>query len=178
MAYSITANFVMVYVIILIIIYITIKIVMKRKKFNIKGELKKLIFVMYIIVILSFTILPILIPPIGIKDVIWNFNMWPLLEVFSSRAGLINIAGNIMLFMPIPILGKLNKFKVFDSLINSTIFVGTFSVLIETVQYLESKYGFIDLPGMVVVDINDLITNTLGGIIGWFVVKFYCKNHQ
>lgn len=32
-----------------------------------------------------------------------------------------------------------------------------------------------DMPGTVAVDIIDVLTNTIGGVTGWFIVEFYRK---
>lgn len=78
------------------------------------------------------------------------------------NAGAINIIGNIVVFLPvgilIPLLGKrFAKFK-------TTVMLGfTSSLAIEILQFLFARGRC--------MDIDDLILNTLGVVIGWGIFK-------
>lgn len=75
----------------------------------------------------------------------------------------INILGNILMFVPFGFLGLLHKkYQNFK-----TLFITFFSVLIivETLQYF-TRLG--------VFDVDDLILNTLGLYLGYFIfMKFF-----
>ena len=74
-----------------------------------------------------------------------------------------NLVGNIVLFIPFPISLKLtnNKLNILSCLIISVLF----SV---TVEFIQSFIGRI-------VDIDDIILNSLGSLLGALLYKLYIK---
>lgn len=73
---------------------------------------------------------------------------------------ILNILGNIMLFMPIGFLLPLVK-KPFEKLYSTVLFALSFSLIIETSQYFVGRG----------TDIDDLIMNTLGAILGFLIMQ-------
>lgn len=136
-----------------------------------KRMLLKSVFTVYLLVLISFTVLPILIPPMHTEELSYNLNPLTLLYAFSDRATLIDISGNAVLFMPVAVLGYLCRFNCFSSLKHSAITSLVVSVLLEAVEGLETYFGFADFPA--VVDVNDVIMNVIGGIVGYVIIKNY-----
>ena len=61
------------------------------------------LFIMYIMIIISFTLLPILFPPMHTEELHWNLDIRYLAHALSDRSSLINLGGNAVLFAPISI---------------------------------------------------------------------------
>ena len=96
----------------------------------------------------------------------YAYNLVPLLEIkrfwnhrelLGSFAVFVNLAGNVLAFVPfgffLPILNRNTR-----GLLRMGLFTFEFSLMIETIQ-LVSKVG--------TFDVDDLILNTLGGILGY-----------
>ncbi|MEO7530210.1 MAG: VanZ family protein, partial [Sediminibacterium sp.] len=78
-----------------------------------------------------------------------------------------NTPGNIVLFLPLGFLLPLIAKKT-DSFI-AILFVGLFcSAGIELIQYIERNFAVYRS-----VDIDDVILNTLGAILGWMLLCFF-----
>lgn len=136
----------------------------------------KFVFCFYMLIMMSFTLLPILIPPIESQLIEYNLDISYLFSILYDRAHLISVAGNALLFAPVVILGRISKFKCFKSLACSILTSFSLSILIELLQGLETHLGMVDPASINIVDINDVITNTVGGIIGWILIEWYLKN--
>ena len=175
MAYVIDMQFVLKYVAIAFAVHFIIYMAIKCKNFSPRKYLKRLAFAFYFVVIILFTLLPIYFPGIGEPDVSFSFSLLPLLAIFLSRAQLINVAGNIILFMPISVLGYINGFKIFKKWGTTAILMLVLSLLIEGLQYFEMAHGY---TTMAVVDIIDVITNVIGGLLGLVLVKFLIRSHN
>lgn len=104
----------------------------------------------------------------------YRYNLIPFKEIhrflkYSERLGasavLINILGNVLCFIPLgfflPILTRRLR-----SFLLVTILALTFSFTIEIVQLLFKVGSF---------DVDDLLMNTLGGIIGYLFFAVYDK---
>ncbi len=66
-----------------------------------KDTIRKGFFVLYLCIVIAFTLLPVRIPgeiPYGFE---YNINILELLKAFSNRAALISYSENIILFMPV-----------------------------------------------------------------------------
>ena len=98
----------------------------------------------------------------------YSYNLVPFLEIrrfwynreiIGSFAVFINLAGNVLAFVPfgffLPVLNVHTR-----GVFRMTLFTFEFSLLVETIQ-LVSKVGSFD--------VDDLILNTLGGILGYVV---------
>lgn len=128
-------------------------LITKHKKFQLHKELIYLIFIVYILCLFHV---------VTFQDVNYGqSNFVPFREIFRYEFGSVkfikNIVGNILLFIPYGFLASYllrnNKFSVITIL---TIIV---SLTIETVQYYIGR----------VFDIDDIILNLIGGIIGFLI---------
>ncbi|MBQ3049689.1 MAG: VanZ family protein [Oscillospiraceae bacterium] len=140
----------------------------KDKQFNLKRELQLLLVYVCIVVVARFTFFPFgkvegKIQPL-ILDVanMWNFriNWLPfvnLLDYGEKRDVLINVIGNTAMFVPLGIVWAVvyKKLNSHAKVISAGI---GFSLMIEILQL-----PFYDR----VTDIDDLILNSLGFIIGY-----------
>jgi glycopeptide antibiotics resistance protein len=140
-----------------------------KKQLSLKIELIKALFYFSVIFIYSLTLFP------------FPFYAYPHMErggmnltPFATICGLLthlnyivalrNIVGNILLFMPlgfsIPLRFKVNKFW-------KVMLLGFFiSFLVEVIQLFTSIRSF---------DVDDLILNTLGAIIGFVFYRLFDK---
>jgi glycopeptide antibiotics resistance protein len=76
-----------------------------------------------------------------------------------------NIFGNILLFVPLGILLPL-LVKRFRPFAKSLLFIFACTLCIESIQYIEGSFGVYRS-----VDIDDIILNSLGGIIGLILIR-------
>lgn len=161
--------------IIFLIIYITrlvVIILIKKEKIYLKKEAKKIIALAYSWMLISTTLFPILIPPVGINHVTINYNVLELFNYVDIKTGIYNVIGNIVLFIPMYFCININ----YKSLSGKYMYVASVlvSVLIEVLQLIENISGLADFTSRV-TDINDVILNTLGGMIGWLIYETYKK---
>ena len=159
-------------------IFILFIIVMIWKKIFFKKIILYSLFYFYIITLLAVTIFPI---PIQWLKEIWiyggNNNFIP----FSSIRGILfndnlhviikmkQIIGNIILFIPmgffIPFIWKSKTYY------KKTLLIGiVYSFCIELLQYIISFLLWFNYK---VTDIDDILLNTLGFIIGFFLYKLF-----
>lgn len=171
------------YMIIAVPIYLIIRFLMLRKssrKFNLYHEIALLIFVIFIVGLASQTVIPKI--ELGINgniNILKNgkhvINLLPLKVLFETYREvfinlninyfIINFLGNIIMFMPIgffiPLLWEIPDKKI--------IIVGfLFSLFIEVCQLFLNRG----------TDVDDLILNTLGTILGLLVYKFLYKKFK
>ncbi|NDI35782.1 VanZ family protein [Chengkuizengella sediminis] len=151
------------------IVYRTIVFAFK-KPFSIKTEFIKALFYFSIIFIYCLTIFPFpfYVYPYEKGNAFQLMNLIPFASIYGSlthfyyMVPLRNIGGNILLFMPlgfaIPLRYKVNKlWKV--------MLIGLFiSFTVEVVQLFISIRSF---------DVDDLILNTLGTIMGLIVYRLF-----
>lgn len=168
------------YMIIAVPIYLIIRFLMLRKtsrKFNLYHEITLLIFVIFIVGLASQTVIPKIELGINgniniLKNGTHGINLLPLKVLFETYREvfinlninylIINFLGNIIMFMPIgffiPLLWEIPDKKI--------IIVGfLFSLFIEVCQLFLNRG----------TDVDDLILNTLGTILGLLVYKFLYK---
>lgn len=90
--------------------------------------------------------------------------------VFMIRLIIRNVGGNILLLMPLGVLSPIiwNKFKDFKNIV---LFGFVISISIESIQFIELIAGGWGRT----VDIDDVICNVLGVILGYFIYKFTFK---
>lgn len=142
------------------------------------------LFVVYASAVLAMTILPHRFFGIS-APVMVKLNIIPFVNTYHNfivglpqpeseymLLQLQNIIGNFILFIPIGILlpylfPQLNSFKKI-ALIS---FLASF--LIECTQYLLRNAGTYRTA-----DIDDIILNTVGGILGWFIAKLLFNRQQ
>ncbi|HGH7176853.1 TPA: VanZ family protein [Bacillus wiedmannii] len=162
------------------IIFITMKI---KKGVYWWKELISFLFAIYIGMVVEVTLFPI---PIGftnrIENISLSINIIPFVSIIKDigkigsaydgdvlfMIGLIvrNVGGNILLFMPLGFLAPIiwDKFKKFKN----TILLGlAISISIELLQLLESLFS----SWIRITDIDDVICNVIGSIVGYFIFK-------
>lgn len=152
---SMSSNiFVATRIILALAFFIFIKFIINKK---VNSKYIDLLFCLYFILILMLTLFK--------NDNGWtgNINLNPL-EVFkdikSSSNGLILLVGNICMYIPI---GIYIEYRFFNK--KSTLKIGLFLIyifLIELIQHIFKKGVF---------DIDDIILNLIGFLIGVFLVK-------
>ncbi|WML44558.1 VanZ family protein [Neobacillus sp. PS3-40] len=146
-------------------------------------ELIRLLFVLYILMVISVTLFPL---DIGVPHEKFTYrflNFIPLISIvgdvnqvgtaysgdslFMIKLIVKNVGGNILMLMPLgffmPILwGKFERLE-------NTIMIGFLvSLSVECLQFLELLLGL----GMTrTVDIDDVICNVLGTFLGYFIYK-------
>jgi glycopeptide antibiotics resistance protein len=137
---------------------------------------------MYVGAILAITIAPAAISSFNNPNA-QKFNLIPLINTYkqyvdtlaasngiSTRFALENIIGNFILFIPLGIFLPA-IFKQLGSLMQVAIVCFLFSFAIELLQCILRKFGIYRTT-----DIDDVILNTLGGIIGWLI--FYAATFR
>ncbi|PEP04785.1 hypothetical protein CN552_29535 [Bacillus wiedmannii] len=176
-----------VFIIVGVICYLIVRSIfigMKSKKgVNWWKELISFLFVIYIGMVVAITLFPIPIGfPTGIENIRLSINIVPFASIIKDigkigiaydgdvlfMMGLIvrNVGGNILLLMPLGFLAPIiwDKFKK----IKNTILLGlAISISIELLQLtgsLFSGWGRI-------TDIDDVIFNVIGSIVGYFIYK-------
>jgi glycopeptide antibiotics resistance protein len=134
----------------------------------------------YLLAVFSLTFLPL---PLTLGE-IREYQSWPVLKevtiniipfmsileiVKVSHAWKQQVFGNILLFLPFGILIPA-FFKKLDSYRNIFVGVLILSTGIETIQFLlDSIFGY----RYRVVDIDDIILNVAGALIGYFLWRAY-----
>lgn len=158
-------------------IYILLLIILIRKKTSLKKVVLGSLFYFYIIIILWITIFPI--PIHGLKEIGiiggWNNNFIPFMWIFDILSThnmsfiIKQIIGNILLFIPMGFFIALtwknkNHFKKY-------LLIGFLcSVFIESLQYTISfLLGF----NYRITDIDDVLLNTLGFVVGLFLYRLF-----
>jgi len=146
-----------------------------NRNFEIDKELSIIIFSIYIMGLISVTLFPLNIgttiyePTVNIIPVftiIDDMSRIPLnMEGFMIKFWIINIVGNLLLLAPLATIVPI-IFKKFRNIKSTLILCFLVSLLIEFLQYLSTFIGSIRS-----VDIDDLILNTLGSLIGFSVFK-------
>lgn len=154
-------------IIILIIIFLGIYRLVYNLNNNKEFHLKDIIYLSFIIYIF---ILIYLVTYRGLLDYNPDINLRLFKEIFRYKIGsylfLQNIVGNILLFIP---FGSYFKYEFKLKLIYTLIITIIFSISIELVQLLIGR----------IFDIDDILLNIIGSIIGYFIVKIlykWCKN--
>lgn len=171
------------YMVIAVPIYLIVRFLMLRKssrKFNLYHEIALLIFVIFVVGLASQTVIPKIELGINgniniLKNGTHGINLLPLKVLFETYREvfinlninyfIINFLGNIIMFMPIgffiPLLWEIPNKKI--------IIVGfLFSLFIEVCQLFLNRG----------TDVDDLILNTLGTILGLLVYKFLYKKFK
>ena len=169
----------------------SISILRKYKRNDVQAhwlkEIIKLLFVIYISLVISVTLFPL---PLGLNyeydNLLRSTNFVPLISIIHniSQIGTAydgdvffmislivrNVGGNILLLMPLGFLAPIlwNKAKG----LKAVTFLGlVVSITIELLQLLESFGGGWGR----VTDIDDVICNVLGVIIGYFIYVLIIK---
>lgn len=129
-----------------------------------KNDLRKLgliIFMTYIIAVYSVTGVPAL-PYINFS---LDINIVPFIDIMNAPMSAIL---NIILFIPFGIMVPLLWNQDFHDMFKVVVSSFLFSLSIELLQVLTFR----------LTDINDLITNTLGSLIGYLIFRFIFYNKK
>ncbi|MFF2879010.1 VanZ family protein [Gottfriedia sp. NPDC057991] len=158
---------------------------MKNKKtFDWYKEIIGLLLVLYSLMVFSVTLFPLYITPHGnFQFPYWSINYIPLISImrdinevgiaysgdtfFMIKLIVRNVGGNIVMFMPlgflVPVIWKdckrLKKILMIGLIV---------SLSIESLQFLENFFG-VGLGR--IIDIDDVICNVIGTIIGYLIYK-------
>jgi glycopeptide antibiotics resistance protein len=144
---------------------------------SLKRESVLFLFYVYIICVLLLTMCPV--PIAQYKHLrLTPVNFIPLVNTIKEfvenlssgknnmvEFALQNIIGNIILFIPLGILLPLISNK-FHSLKKMTVIAFLFSLFIEFIQFISFHFGIYRTA-----DIDDIILNILGAVLGFIVVK-------
>lgn len=149
----------------LVLIYFTC--FLSKWKNNKKYLFLKSILYIYISFVLYFTLMPFIIPiPLinfNISSV--NINLVPFNDILLGHGGSIReLVLNIVMMIPFGIMIPYIYKKKFLSSIKYTL---GFSLIIELFQIF--SYG-----GLRSFDTTDLISNTIGGIVGYWLYLLFC----
>lgn len=142
-----------IFIMIIIILYFPILMILKKKGKNIIRQFGNLGLCCSIFLIIFATILFV---PINFHPEQYIINLVPFNWTDDTNQIIVEVIPNIMMFVPlgffIPVIFK-NKRKLYKTTV--MVFLLTFSI--EFFQYFIGRSA----------DINDIITNLLGGIIGY-----------
>ncbi|NFH80229.1 VanZ family protein [Clostridium botulinum] len=160
-------------IVILSVIRISFLLINKKhsKVLNLKREFLFDLFIIYILCVISITLLPITIYYVDAPfKIVPNVNFIPFNGVAElDKITLENILGNLFLLTPFVIFLKLLYSNKFNNFKKSILPVLMFSIFIEAAQYFEMLF---QLNASRVTDITDVILNSLSGFIGYYI---YCK---
>lgn len=164
-------------VIIWVIFFILPKLIKYKGKILQKYILRdcffKFILIIYFSLLIGVTLFPIRLPSIDFADInpVINLNLFSILNYGFNIYSVINIVGNLLLLAPLPIILNLNNFNKLINLKNVVISSFFISLSIELLQYLEAFFKIVYIPRA--TDILDLLLNTLGGLLGYFILRIY-----
>jgi glycopeptide antibiotics resistance protein len=145
------------------------------KNVNLKNELVLILFIIYVSIVLAATIAPASIsgfnnppePGLNIIPVINTCRQFISTladpDNINTDFALENIIGNIILFLPLGIFLPY-LFPKFDSIKKVAAICFLCSLSIELTQLILRQFGTYRT-----VDIDDVILNTTGGILGWLI---------
>lgn len=145
--------------ILLSLVYITILLMKLKKKESILNCFLFSLFYLYIALLLKIVFFPI---PINLMGFDANYNFIPF-----THLTLRNVIGNILLFIPLGCYLPL-AYEKFRSFIKILIMSFLCSCSIEITQGI---IGIIISRRYRVVDINDVIFNVIGALIGFVLYK-------
>ncbi|MEO6453887.1 MAG: VanZ family protein [Ginsengibacter sp.] len=164
-----------------ILLWVMVSISKKKRgiKISFQAEITFFLFYIYIIAVMSLTVIPLPFERFKVQGE-EGINIIPmvnivrgLLEMFSppttfSEHSFQNIVGNIILFIPLGIFLPFFSDK-YRSVNNVIILAAICSASIELMQLILRQFEIYRT-----VDIDDVILNTLGAIIGFAVItKLY-----
>jgi len=146
----------------------------RQERFSKRKAILSLLFTWYLCAVAAVTIVPIrnsrtqnLPNHFNFKPVITSYhrfqNVLEANDVWGKQNFRNNLVGNIIMFIPLGILLPWVYNKRFKQVL---VFGALASVAIELIQYLNMFAGYYRY-----VDIDDVILNTLGAIIGYWIYK-------
>ena len=153
----------------------------KGDKLNLYKEIITNLFVIYLFILIGVTIFPLrigsTIPYLSNMSILerYNINLIPFVDYYKNNIGvkgvIRNVGGNLILLSPF-IFYLCIKFEKLRSIKLCMLTSFLISLSIELIQLfmniLSLSYGRS-------VHTEDLILNTLGGIIAWYIFKYTYK---
>lgn len=145
-------------VILSIISYIFFRVINRVKyknKINIRNEIMLILFIVYLLILFSVVTYPV--NEYGKNN--FKFFKEILRHKIGSKLFIQNIIGNILMFIP------------FGMFLNAYFNIKRLSLVIITILYSLS----IEITQMIigrVFDVDDIILNLMGAIIGWYFSKY------
>lgn len=146
----------------------------RKSSGNLRLQIIAFLFVEYVFCVLAVTLLPIYIRlgvPIQWSDSTMNFILFHFIkeytqligmDLFYLKVAIKNLLGNVLLFVPlgllVPILDR--RFRSMKTVLGLS-FVCSLSI--ELMQWIESYFSM----AFRMTDIDDVILNCCGGIIGY-----------
>lgn len=138
---------------------------------NLKEELIKLIFKIYIVGVISKVYFPFTLAwgeYINFKEPVIILSPLYSIEIIYQQGGIMNLiynlVGNLLLLMPMGFFISYYFSNIFNTLKRVFISMFLISLFIESTQVVLSLI----VPNICrFFEINDLILNSIGGIIGW-----------
>jgi glycopeptide antibiotics resistance protein len=172
------------FVILAVAIYSFLLVVNKRRNKTLNFYVVFSFFYLYILALIKIVFLPFPLDGIAVKSLQDMSSGAPIINVIPLKTIVetliysrflshfaIQILGNILLFVPMGVFVPLLNRKL-DSLKKGFVFFLLLSISVELIQLIASisfnaAYRF--------ADIDDIILNVLGGMIGFLVYKFLYK---
>lgn len=126
-----------------------------KNKINIKNEIMLILFIIYLLILFSIVTYPV--NEYGLN----NFNLFEEIRryKFGSMLFMQNILGNVLMFIPFGMF--LNAYFNIKRLPLFFITI-IYSLAIEITQLIIGR----------VFDIDDILLNLIGSIIGWYLSKY------
>jgi glycopeptide antibiotics resistance protein len=157
-----------------LILYLIIFIHLKKNKYSLQSIFGITLLYFYGIIVFHVTILPLPLDKLGVESLQMmatnrNYiNLIPIIDFieYDKYSFIKQVIGNIFMFMPLGILfplvfKKCNNIKI---LIKYSFFISLFIEILQLVICL-----FLIKAPFRVFDINDLILNTFGAILGYIL---------
>lgn len=156
----------------------------KKKEFSLKKELFINCFFLYCLAVISVTFFPLFIGNNGVREPYISVNYLPVVNTLNNLKGIQssnipnfmlefwigNIGGNLILLLPMGVFLPILKER-FKSLKAVAITGFLISLAIEVFQLLSVLIGNMGR----VVDIDDLILNTIGAVVGYGIFCILSK---
>ncbi|MBR1599414.1 MAG: VanZ family protein [Lachnospiraceae bacterium] len=153
--------------------YIFKTFIKKENNNGVIHNVKILFAIAYFWALVSCTLFPILIPPMGINNAYINLNVLKIFEYKEMGILLKNVIGNVILFVPFAFVLYLISGRILRrvQMFCVSIFL---SVFIEFLQYIENITGLANFTSRA-TDIDDIILNVVGAMLGYGLCVIYKK---
>ena len=153
----------------------------KGDKLNLYKEIITNLFVIYLFILIGVTIFPLrigsTIPYLSNMSILerYNINLIPFVDYYKNNIsvkGVIrNVGGNLILLSPF-IFYLCIKFEKLRSI---KLFMLTSFLISLSIELIQLFMNILSLSYGRSVHTEDLILNTLGGIIAWYIFKYTYK---
>lgn len=149
-----------------ILVFIYFLFFFKRWKGKENFALKTLRY-LYICAVLAVTLMPFVFPIFKGNNLYWQSVNWiPFVDIIESHQGAVReVLLNVLMLIPYGFLTTLMRNITWEMIIRQSFM---FSLAIEFVQLLYCRAGILNSRTF---DVTDLITNTMGGLIGWMICQ-------